>query len=348
MSDDFDFNPKPKEDDKGVGKIRLGEDGKPAAEKTEERAKASAKKKWLIGGGIGVGVLALTLTLSGVFNSASNNQTAPVTPPPIVQVQPPVQTQQPVQAELSAAQLLQQSVAAKQGVIYRDPARAYYQTTRTGARTGELGEAYLNLNGQEVRAGQDFAAHVQLLSKGAVSLLVASGPYAGSRIEFTPVGTRGGSSITYTRVGQEAIGADGRTTVFQVLPTAQQTTQTVSMKSPATAGNGVTVPGSAWEYEKQVQEKGEFVSIFRVQGNVEEGVFSIRIFNDDVYQVNFATGQYSLNSVYLFHPNWETHFERTGQELDVRGNPTINGVLNVAPAVRPQPVTAQRAPRPGG
>lgn len=348
MSDDFDFNPKPKEDDKGVGKIRLGEDGKPSGtQKTEEKAKTSSKKKWLIGGGIGVGVLALTLTLSGVFNSASNNQTAPVTPPPVVRVEQPPQ-QAPVQTQLTAAQLLQQSIAAKQGVIYRDPARAFYETTRTGARTGETGEVYLNLNGQTVRAGQDFAVHGELFAKGGFSLLVAAGPYAGSRIEFTPVGPRGGSSITYTRVGQEAIGQDGRTTVFQVLPVNQQTTQTVSMKSPATAGNGVTVPAGAWEFEKQAQEQGEFFPLFTIRGNVDDGVFSVKIYNGDTYNVNFASGQYSVNSVFAYHPNYESETDAGAAPISRRTIPTVNGQLNVAPAVRPQPAAAQRVLTPGG
>lgn len=349
MSEDFDFNPKPKEDDKGVGKIRL--DDKPGDAPKKEEAQKATKKKWLIGGGIAAGVVVLAAGLTAVFNTSAPPATVNTNPPPVVQVDPaPHQNQNQNQPPAVSGYVLERnSVAAKEAAIYRDAAHSYYQTDASGRRTGATGEAYLNLNGQEVQRGTDFAAHVELFDKGMVSLFVASGPYAGSRIEFTPVGTRGGSAITYTRVGQEAMANDNQTVIYRNNATANQVTQTVAMRSPAAAGNGVSVPGNAFEFEKQVREGGEYVSIYTVRGNVEEGIFSIKIFNGDTYEVNLANGQYSVNSVFLFHPNYQEEYARTGVEVDASNIPTINGRLNVAPAVRPLPaVTQQGAPRPGG
>jgi len=351
MSEDFDFNPKKKEDDKGVGKIRLEKDGTPGAPKVEEdKKKATAtRKKWLLGGGAAVLGVGLVLGLAGVFNGSSNPGPVTQPPTPVVQVEPGTVTPPPVVQTSSAAQLLQQSIRAKENSIYRNSATAYYETNSRGNRTGGTGEAYIDMSGQEVQRGRDFAAHVQLFDKGQVSILVAAGPYAGSRIEFTPV-RNGGATVTYNRVGQEARGSDGQTVVYQALPSAQQTTQSVSMRSPAAAGSGVSVPVNAFEYTKMVQEEGQQVEIYTIRGDVEQGIFSVKIFNGDVYDVNFSNGQYSVNSVFLHFPNWQETVARGG-EIDARGIQTINGRLNVAPAVRPGPAVTQQsapAPVPGG
>lgn len=329
---DFDFNPK-KKDDKGIGKIRLGEET--AAEQKETVAKTATRKKWLIGGGIATGALVVTLGLTAIFNRASDKPAAPV-PPRTEQTQ----TYQPPPSEQSGVTLAQ-SYAAKQSAIYRDQIQIYKETDRSGRMIG-TGEAYLNANGQAVQYGSDFAVHVSLFEKGGVSLLVASGPHAGSRVEFMPVGVRSTPRVTYSRVGQELTTPDGPR--FQMLPLAQRTEQTVPMKTPAMQGSGVAMPDQAWEFDKNVRENGEMVRAFTVRGNVEDGVFSVKIWNGDTYTINFATGQYTVDSVFLFHPNYLEDKQRTGVDVDASTLPLVKGVVQVAPAQRPAP---SQAPVPG-
>jgi hypothetical protein len=295
----------------------------------------------MIGGGAAVVGVGLILGLAGVFNNSSTPVSQPVNPPPVVQVDPGTTVPPVVQQDNN---LQRQSIRAKEASLYRDANNAYYQTNARGQRTGGTGEAYLNMSGQEVSRGQDFAAHVQLLDKGQVSVFLAVGPYAGSRIEFTPV-RNGGATVAYSRVGQEATGSDGSTVVYSQLPAAQQTAQTVSMRSPSAAGSGVSVPVDAFSFTKMVQEDGNAVEIYTIKGDVQQGIFSVTIFNGDVYNVNFANGQYSVNSVFLHFPNWQETVARGG-EIDARGIQTINGRVNVAPAVRP--VQSVPAPVPGG
>lgn len=334
---DFDFNPK-KKDDKGIGKIRLGDET--AAEQKEAVAKTASRKKWLIGGGIATGALVVTLGLTAVFNSASDKPAAPQ-PPRTEQTQtyqPPVQAQNPPSEQSGVS--LAQSYAAKQSAIYRDQIQIYKETDRSGRMVG-TGEAYISANGQAVPFGSDFAVHVSLFEKGGISLLVASGPHAGSRVEFMPVGVRSTPRITYSRVGQEIATPDGPR--FQMLPQAQRTEQTVPMKTPAIAGSGVAMPDQAWEFDKNVRENGETVRAFTVKGNVEDGVFSVKIWNGDTYTINFATGQYTVDSVFLFHPNYLEETQRTGVNIDASTIPLVKGVMQVAPAQRPAP-SQTRAP----
>jgi len=329
---DFDFNPK-KKDDKGIGKIRLGEET--AAEQKEAMAKTATRKKWLIGGGIATGALVVTLGLTAIFNSASDKPAAPV--PPRTEH---TQTFQPPPSEQSGVTSAQ-SYAAKQSAIYRDQIQIYKETDRSGRMIG-TGEAYINANGQAVQYGSDFAVHVSLFEKGGVSLLLASGPHAGSRVEFMPVGVRSTPRITYSRVGQEIATPDGPR--FQMLPLAQRTEQTVPMKTPAIQGSGVAMPDQAWEFDKNVRENGEMVRAFTVRGNVEDGVFSVKIWNGDTYTINFATGQYTVDSVFLFHPNYLEDKQRTGVDVDASTLPLVKGVVQVAPVQRPVP---SQAPAPG-
>ena len=329
---DFDFNPK-KKDDKGIGKIRLGEET--AAEQKEAVAKTATRKKWLIGGGIATGALVVTLGLTAIFNSASDKPAAPV--PPRTEH---TQTYQPPPSEQSGVTSAQ-SYAAKQSAIYRDQIQIYKETDRSGRMIG-TGEAYINANGQAVQYGSDFAVHVSLFEKGGVSLLLASGPHAGSRVEFMPVGVRSTPRITYSRVGQEIATPDGPR--FQMLPLAQRTEQTVSMKTPAMQGSGVAMPDQAWEFDKNVRENDEMVRAFTVRGNVEDGVFSVKIWNGDTYTINFATGQYTVDSVFLFHPNYLEDKQRTGVDVDASTLPLVKGVVQVAPVQRPVP---SQAPAPG-
>lgn len=333
---DFDFNPK-KKDDKGIGKIRLGDET--AVEQKEAVAKSATRKKWLIGGGIATGALVVTLGLTAIFNNASDKPAAPQ-PPRSEQTQTyqPPATQTPGSEQSGVT--LAQSYAAKQSAIYRDQIQIYKETDRAGRMIG-TGEAYISANGQAVPYGSDFAVHVSLFEKGGISLLVASGPHAGSRVEFMPVGVRSTPRVTYSRLGQEIQTPDGPR--FQLLPQGQRTEQTVPMKSPAIAGSGVAMPDQAWEFDKNVREGGESVRAFTVRGNVEEGVFSVKIWNGDTYTINFATGQYTVDSVFLFYPNYLEDKERTGVDVDASTIPLIKGVVQVAPAQRPAPSPA-RAP----
>lgn len=333
----IEFNPrKASEETKGVGKIRLGGDEEKAAEQAAK--KSGSRKKWVIAG---VGSLALVVGLSGIFALSSRNPASTNTqgPAPVVET---VDRPAPVVQQQDASAIRQASIRAKESVIYRDDARVYRDDT--GAR----GEAYIGANGLEVARGQDFVMHVQLFDQGAVSVLVAAGPYAGARIEFTPVGTRGASSITYTKTGQETIGADGSTVQFQALPQSARTTHTVSMKTPATLGSGVTVPQNAAQFEKTMREGGQPVTPFVVTGSPQEdGVFSVQIWNGDTYTVDLRTGQYTVDSVFLYHPDYQAEFQRTGVEVSRDAIPVVKGVLQVAPAHTPS-VPAARAPAPGG
>jgi len=131
---------------------------------------------------------------------------------------------------------------------------------------------------------------------------------------------------------------------FTALPQGQRTEQTVSMKSPAIQGSGVQMPGSAFEYDKNVRERGEYVRAFTVKGNVEEGVFQVKIWNGDTYTINFATGQYTVDSVFLFHPDYVEETQRTGVNIDASTIPLVKGVVNVAPAHRAAPAPTRRGP----
>lgn len=331
----IEFNPRKKsEETKGVGKIRLGGDEEKEAK--EAAQKSDKRRKWLV---VGVGSLALAVGLTGVFTMYSGRNAPDKPPTPVVETyQPPANTG-PQITQQDANSIRAESIRAKESVIYRDDSRVYRDDSNA------RGEAYIGANGLEVQRGQDFAVHVQLFDQGAISVLVASGPYAGSRIEFTPVGTRGTSSITYTKVGQENIGADGSTVRFEALSASARTTQTVSMKSPATMGSGVSVPDNAAEFEKIVREGGESLRAFTVYGSPQEdGVFSIAIWNGDVYTVDLKTGQYSVDSVFLYHPNYQEEYQRTGVEVSRDDIPVVKGVLTVAPAHTPSAPVNRTAP----
>jgi hypothetical protein len=330
----FKFNPTKKSDDKGLGKIHIDDNGTAtssdaaAAQVKAEEAAAATRKKWILGGG--VAGLALVVGLATVFSGASKNDNAPA-PQPTQQTQ----TQQPTQPQYqepqgqytapaaTASQLLQQSIRAKESVIYRDESSVFHD------KAGRLAEAYLTIDGREVPKGQDFAVHAQLFNKGGFSLLIASGPYAGTRLEIFPVNNGGGSRFTYTKAGQEAVGSDGKTVVFQALPSSQRMTQTVSMKSPAQLGSGVQAPSNGWTFEQMGQGSKGYTRAFELKGAPDDGVFSVKLWNDDTFTFNLKTGDYTFDSVFLYHPN----YLQTGES--VKGTPVVNGAMNIAPAAAP-------------
>lgn len=335
----FKFNPTKKTDDKGLGTIRIEGDGtaQSKAEKqvAAEEAAAAKRKKWIIGGG--VAGLALVVGLTAVFSGASKNDNAPA-PQPTQQTQ----QQQPTQPQYqepqgqytapaaTASQLQAESIRAKESVIFRDESAVFHD------KAGRTAEAYLTIDGREVPKGQDFAVHAALFNKGGFSMLIAAGPYAGTRLEVFPVNNGGGSRFTYTKTGQEVVGADGRTVVFQATPAAQRLTQTVSMKSPQQLGSGVQAPSNGWTYEQMGQGSKGYTRAFELKGNPDDGVFSVKLWNDDTFSFNLKTGEYTFDSVFLYHPN----YLQTGES--VKGTPVVNGAMNFAPAAAPV-----RTSRPG-
>ena len=336
----FKFNPNKKSDDKGLGKINIEGDGTAQSNADKqvaaENAAAATRKKWIIGGG--VAGLALVVGLTAVFSGASKNDNTPPAPQPTQQTQ----QQQPTQPQYqepqgqytapaaTASQLLQQSVRAKESVIYRDESAVFHDKASRPA------EAYLTVDGREVQKGQDFAVHAALFNKGGFSLLIASGPYAGTRLEVFPVNNNGGSRFTYTKTGQEAVGSDGRTVVFNATPASQRLTQTVSMKSPTQLGSGVQAPSNGWTFEQMGQGSKGYTRAFELKGNPDDGVFSVKLWNDDTFTFNLKNGEYTFDSVFLFHPN----YLQTGES--VKGTPVVNGAMNFAPAAAPV-----RASKPG-
>jgi len=304
------FNPRKPENTTGPGRIKLGEG-------EEAKAEATAKPKWVlpvaIGGGLAV------VGLAGYFMLASGGDDVAVDPkplPPIVQVEPErkppvVIREEPkppviVQPQVpSASQILAESLAAKSDAVYLDRANAMY-------------DAYIS-GGREARPGQDFSTHVGLFKKGGISVLITEGPHAGARIGFMPFvqGNEGRMRVTYERVGKLVTGADGRTPQFVLLPESEQVTRETILGANAerqfarqngfpdsTIRSAVTLPGGARKFEKQGLENGQWYPAFWLHGSPEkDGVFTVEIWNGDSYSMNLNTGEFTVNSVYLFHPD---------------------------------------------
>lgn len=345
----MDFNKKPKADDKGLGKIRLDET--PADTVTPPDHSGSveaAERKKILQIYSAIGGAAL-LSLAGVFAiSAGKDEAAPTIPPTTAVEQAttgrvfvPAVVPAPTEAVLGKREVIAASIAEKNSVILRRE-DAVYKDDR-----GDRAEAYLDVNGRAVASSGDFATHVSLFNsptlKGAVSILITEGPYAGTRLGFYPTENR----MTYEKVGETVAGADGKTPQFKALPHDQRSFQEREMKTGDARSSGVVVPDGAYEYQKTLREKGEQVTAFWVKGTpAKDGVFRVMIWNEDSYTVNLKTGDYSIGSVFTFRPNYEAEYERTGIEVDLNTIPIVNGVLPplVAPAMNPAPTVVISAP----
>jgi hypothetical protein len=92
------------------------------------------------------------------------------------------------------------------------------------------------------------------------------------------------------------------------------------------------MPDYTRSIEKLVSENGELVPAFLLRGSPEvDGLFSVSIWNGDTYNFNLKNGEYSIDSVFAFVPNYiEQNIEVDRNQIQV-----IHGVLEVAPAMRP-------------
>lgn len=332
-----EFNPRKKTDDKGIGKVNVGNTV------DAEAPKATSKGPIIAAAAAG----AVVIGLGGYFMLASGGDDMPPAPPVIRQVEPvqpritptPVPTQETVQQGPTRAEVMQASVRAKESAIYRDSANFLY-------------EAYIGANGAETRRGQDFAVHVSLFERGNVSVLIASGPYAGSRIGFFPAPRGTGPVVTFERVGQMQDSNFGP--VFEMLANAERATSRTSMTEPAQAGTRIRLPEGLPEFSKNVNENGEIVTAFTVIGTPDQdGVFTVRIFNEDYYTIDLNSGTFTVNSVFAYHPDY---LERVAREctnpaapcdvVDVSTIPVVSGRIDIAPAPNRAAEFGRARPRP--
>jgi hypothetical protein len=322
------FNTDIKKDDKGIGKIHLDDTPTEQSATTPvvvpQTSPQGKKKKTIIIAAAGGAAL---LGLAGIFALSSGKSEPPKAPQQQVQtvpVAPPVKA--PVVTYTQA-----QSIQAKEASIYRDDTLAHYiGNTRT--------EAYIAGNGEEVRAGRDFAVHAGLFNKGGISVLVAAGPYAGTRITFLPV--RAGSPlVALDKLGTE-IASGGRTALYKTLPAAERARAMDFLRAPQLQGSGVSAPVSGREFVKRTQENGRTATAFTLTGSPEvDGVFAVKIWNGDTYNVNLRTNEYSVHSVFLFRPNYQEEFKATGAKVSRKDIPVINGALSPALARTPKAPT---------
>lgn len=315
----IDFNAKPINDDKGLGKIRLGDE---AAKEEAVVVATNNRKKLVIGGSIAAGVL----VLAGVFalvSGGDDNKARPA-PAPVPQSQP-----QSTPTKTSSRDLYAQSIAAKNSAIYRNDAAAHR------GQSNDISEAYIGSGGTPVYAGSDFDVHVGLFKKGGVSVLIAAGKHAGTRIGFFPVAPSGGSIITLEKIGSESV--EGRTTSFTLLPHAQRSEQFLSMRTPKITGSGVTIESNARQFEHKIMADGNPTTAFTVIGDAAEtGVFGVTIWNGDSYKIDLNTMEYSVNSAFLTDPDYAKRAQETGARVKRTG---VQGVIP-APAAKPSTAPA--------
>ena len=299
------FNKKTSQDT-NAGKIRLGDDD---AAKTDN--KTATDKKWVKPAAIAGGVAAIGL--AGYFILASHGTDVPAKPvnPPISVTTPPPATTSPVivppkQPQLpSASAIRAQGVQEKRSSIYTD--HVNYEA-----------DAFIKSNHSEGNTGADFSTHVGVFKQGGASVLITEGPYAGTRVGFFPSVANGEGRLT---VSIEKVGAvvpvtsqSGPVAQFTALPhveehdivlhadTERQRADKNGFHPPA----AVAVPDSAPAFEKQKRIDGEWYKAFVLSGSPEkDGVFSVELWNGDTYAMDLKTGAFTVNSIFLFEPNYE-------------------------------------------
>ncbi|MBU0799718.1 MAG: hypothetical protein KKA05_01820 [Alphaproteobacteria bacterium] len=326
--DDFEFNPRPR-DDKGVGQVKLGD------KKGEEVAPQGGSKKWMIAGVAGAALLGLVGIFAVVSGGDEPQNTPPAPPPRVEHTQPQTQPQPVPRVETPRVDVRAISVEAKRNAIYRNDGFVYRD------QNGNRGEVYINNAGRQVRASEDFAVHASLFGKGGMSVLVAEGPHAGSRVSFFPVHPQGGDArVVFDQMGYETVAADGVTTIFQLLPPGDRTSTSVPMARPTSFGHGVSVQDTGRQVEVTGVEGGQRLTAFIVSGEPEvDGKFSVQIWNGDRYSFDLSTGDYYIDSAFLANPNYEEDYERSGIEVTPQ---KVTGAINITPAPRPNGF----APRP--
>lgn len=319
----FDFNEQPPKDDKGLGKIRLGDE----TAKAEAAVEATGNRKTLMIGGAAVAGAAIVI--AGIFALASGDDEPKQDPAPTVpQTQPQIQPAPSARpkAGVSSAAIIAQSIAEKNSAIYRND-----QNVHRG-QDGAITEAYIGDGGVQTGMGEDFNVHIGLFKKGGISVLIASGPHAGTRLGFFPVSPGGnGSTLSYEKIGTESVGADGRTTQFSILPYEQRTQQVLAMRTPRIAGSGVTVDNRGRQFEHKVMSDGKPFPAFTMFGSPEEGgAFSVKIWNGDTYKIDLNTMEYSISSAFLTDSEYAANTKKTGTKV------TRTSVQGVIPTMVPK------------
>ncbi len=283
------FNKRPR-DDKGAGKIKLGEDVQLPAETT-----AKGANKTVIFGGIGAlavaGLAAAFFMSSDVEEPTPTTQHTTVTPPqatkpnvivpqtPPVVVVPPAPTQ-PIITVQSATERVNEKIAA----IYDHDSCLY--------------EAFVSANGREVREGSDFNHFTCLYDFGGVGVLITEGEFAGTRVGFFPREGREGL-VFVEHVAEQSIGDDGRTTEFHRLQHTDRERTETSMARPVRTGDGVYIAENADRFTKTVRVDGSNVNAFILAGDPASGRFEIEIPNGDYYQIDLTTGDFTADSLFM-------------------------------------------------
>ena len=325
---DFTFNPnkRTKDDGKGTGRIRLGDDDADTPENDGEDTSPAKKKKggltsswkaWAIGG---AAVVTLGVGAAVVFDGDEPSAPPPVQYEEVVQPQTP-----PAPTVITAATVQAESIAEKNRSIYVNQRDFMY-------------DAFVRASGQETRRGNDFAVHVSLFDRGGVSVLIADGDHAGTRVSFFPKADNGDGEMVYERIGREIIGADGQTVQYETLDRSDRESVTVDMENPSIRGQGVSVSQGDVFFEKVVRQGGQTAVAFQVLGDpVEDGVFSIVLYNGDSYNIDLNTGEYSFDSAFLVDPYYEDKLDQGIQITPIQIDGRLPQVFppQAAPAPRP-------------
>lgn len=319
------FNPR-KRNEKGVGHVNVEDTQGPSN-------KGKGISKPVIIGAAGVAVAGLATAFMLATGSPDDDQISPPSssPAPIEMTEtqiPPAQTPPVVvvpdttPAYPSVTELDQASIVAKQQAIYISPdLRPEY-------------DAYITEHGRSGQRGQDFATHVSLSYPGSISVLITEGPYAGIRVGFFPAGVngRGGDGqVVVERVGviQNAqTGANSQHPVFTLLPRSGQIRVTQNMESPSARGREVALPDHAAQYTRTVSENGRNLTAFAVSGQpAQDGVFSVQLFNEDVYSIDLNTGDFTVNSAFAYDPD----YLETGVTINADNIPWVDGRIDMRP-----------------
>lgn len=273
------------------------------------------KRKWVWGGGLAAAALVAFFAVSGGDDEEKVVQApipvpAPqtVTPapeavrPPVAK--PPVSTPREVVINLSPAErtaLQAQSVQAKISSIYWNP-EAVMRDDR-----GSAVEAFITADGQQVRNGEDFATHVSLIEGGGVSILVADGPYAGSRVYVSPAE----DMMQFSRVGEVAMAKDGRTPFYQLTSRFNAAAKDGYLSRQPASGMAVDVQGP------QIQKKVGGDTAFTVIGEPDvDGRVKVQLWNDDTVTVDFGNGTVVVDSLFMADPDYLAKYDRTGVTTD--------------------------------
>lgn len=240
------------------------------------------------------------------------------------------------------AALVKQSVAEKVASTYHSDKETWKNEARKTA------EVYLNDNGKPVNVNSDFAVHVSLLNNGGISVFVAEGEYAGSRVEFMPAPKEGAPRIVYSKMGEEVTSGD--VTLYKAFA-AKDVKQATIVK-----GNGITETKrnadlkpleslqkyESVSYTKQVSQDGHMTDAFVLYGAPQkDGIFCVQIWNGDSFSFNFKTGEYRMDSAFFIDANYQTKYT-DDKPLDMKKAPIVKGTLKVAQQLAPKASTSNK------